>query len=167
MLQKLWRWTKLFLGWSWVSITALGGIGIMSDMSSGKNTPGGVFVFLAMFGAGGVALLRSAYKSRPQIAGTEARATQQSVSGQWDGPPRPSSAPSLDDEILACAEKHEGKLTITDCASDLGLTFGAARDALEKLVKAGVCTSEMLDNRVFYDFSATMRKRGVAIPQRY
>lgn len=163
MLKTFWRWTKLVIGWSWITFTALGGIGIMTDVKSGKDTPGGVYVFLAMFAAGGVALLRSAYKKPAPLplAGEGSREAQ--GEGQGEGIP----SPSLDDEILACAAKHDGKLTITDCASDLGLTFGAARDALEKLVKAGVCTSEMVDSRVFYDFGETMKKRGIAMPQRY
>jgi hypothetical protein len=156
MLKMLARWMKKFWGWFFV-VFALVGLGSEYDnYKHGKTEQQGVgLVMIALFGAAGGALLRSAYK-KDDVAPASAAALAAPTATPLSTTPAPAPTPvsrALRDDVIACAAQHDGKMTITDCATDLGLAFGAARDALEQCVKAGDCRSETVDGRVVYDFT--------------
>lgn len=166
MLKTIWRWLKLIWGWAWISLAVLATIGVLADESSGKSPPEGVFVGIGFFAAIGGVLLWSAYKKPAQtqqgqlqprasvaVPQTEVMSVPPSVV------PATPPSPTPQNDLLAVAAQHDGLVTITDCASDLGLPFGAARDALEAAVRAKECTSEMQDGRVVYDFRQALRRR--------
>jgi hypothetical protein len=155
-LKKL----KRFWGWFFIAF-AIVGIGTEIDNAKqGKSEKQGVGVaMILIMGTADAALLRSGY--RRELGLVSAHPAQTLV--RTNAPPEPVD--SVRNALVTCAETHGWRLTITDAASDLNLSFGAARDALEALVKAGECTSETVDGRVVYQFDSH-RKRVAAISQR-
>ena len=158
-----WFLTKMKRFWGWFFVAfAIVGIGTEIDNAKhGKTEKQGVGVaMILVMGSAGAALLRSGYRRESGlVAGHPAE-----VLVRTNAPLEPVK--SVREDLIICAETHGWRLTITDAASDLNLSFGAARDALEALVKAGDCTSETVDGRVVYEFSAH-KHRVTTLSQRH
>ncbi len=138
------------VGWGFVMMTFACTAALIADLrNDGPNIKGGV-IATTFFAVGSVALMRAGYRKRKRDEHALA--------------PEPAAIAALSpekriqDDVVVCAEMHGWRLTITDVATDLNLGFGDARDALEALVKSGACTSETIEGRVVYDFTAYQKR---------
>lgn len=145
-IKKAWGFT--FLG------MALIGVGVEVDHyrnGTQSNTAVGV-VLIGLLASAGVALLRSAYR-RPALQRSDERLTQASARVERLLSAREADAQAI---VQVAAERH-GSLTITDVASELGLSFNEARSRLDALAKQGECDAETHDGMVIYRFVSSKR----------
>lgn len=104
------------LGWVMVCTASLGVVGVLDKP---PRNPGGVAVILCLLAAGGVRLL---WTNRRSV--TEA----------------PAMLPT-EQAVLKTARKLNGRVTAAEVAAESSLPLHSVQEELDRLEKAGACTS--------------------------
>lgn len=139
---------KSIIGWALAAFGVIGfGVEIDKLISgTAENTVTGL-ILGAVFVLGGLALVRSARRAKlpPELR---------------DAPVvvRPSlDSRDVERAVLACAQKHGGRVTIAEVATGTHLSFTEAKEMLEELSRAGACTVDVTENGAFiYEFTGLM-----------
>lgn len=136
---------KSIIGWALAAFGVIGfGIEIDKLISgTAEHTVSGLII-AAVFILGGLALVRSARLAKlpPELR---------------DAPVLARGARSIERAVLACAQGHDGRVTIAEVAAGTQLSFTEAKEVLEELSRAGACTVDVTENGAFiYTFSGLM-----------
>jgi hypothetical protein len=140
---------RTIAGWI-LLVIGITGFGVEIDnLRNGRtdNTVLGFFLSTA-FIVSGLALFRSARRARMPVALQEAPVVAQ----------LPARSPrDIERAVLACAQKHGGRVTIAEVAAGSELSFTEAKAVLEDLSRAGACTVDVTEHGAFlYEFNGLL-----------
>ncbi|MCY1014941.1 hypothetical protein [Pyxidicoccus sp. MSG2] len=136
---------RSFAGWFLVIFGLVGYAAEIDNLRKGttENTAVG-FVLATACALGGAALIRAARRAKlpPELR------------ERLDVEQLPARSPrDIEKAVLACAQQHDGRVTIAEVAAESDLSFTEAKAALEELSRAGACTVDVTDQGAFiYEF---------------
>lgn len=118
------------LGWVMIAFAALCAAVEVDNSGKGKRDDIAVgLVVVALFGGGGLLLVRAGRRMKAGATGSDASGT--------------TSGPSLEERVLVAARRLRGHVTPVSAAAEGGITVEQARAELERLAKENACLMDV------------------------